>query len=490
MGDSASVSLFSLPLPRWQRPVSYRTAKYDPPRRAKRSVSVNTDGSSAESDSDRDKRADSGNDADENDQPFFSRDNSRPGSRAPSVKSDHLTFHSSASTRPSSRASSAAATVLRTPDEAHQYRIAGLPFDSELPGGNFPHSEGRKEKKAAMKKETEKELAQLNPPVFLPGSARHTLRLKHLGVITAILHRCLLEGDYVRAGRAWGLILRDEWSGHAIDVRTEGRWGIGAEILLWRDKQLNGGFGVTNDDADGANNNNKRRGWFTRTGFEKAKQYYERLILHYPYRKHTPNALGPLDFYPAMFGLWISLVQEESRSARETPIDSERDETDSYGYDYEYDPEDRMSISSDKEDRRRAEIIARARAKELEEAQQIASQLDDILVSPPYSDSYELLRLRGMISLWIGDLSVSSVSPDEAAAQGLGTWRDAGGDSNMMSFEDDMKSILARMEEGLSVERKRAEVEKAKEFFQRAKARKVGPLSDVDKRYMDNIESY
>ncbi|KMU75165.1 hypothetical protein CISG_04113 [Coccidioides immitis RMSCC 3703] len=135
-------------------------------------------------------------------------------------------------------------------------------------------------------------------------------------------------------------------------------------------------------------------------------------------------------------------------------------------------------------------FVARARSKELEEAQQIASQLDDLLVSPPFSDSYELLRLRGMVSLWIGDLCVSSVSPDEAAEQGVQMGGDEDGDITMMSYDDRVDSILARMEEGLGMERRQAEVDKAKEFFERARARKVGPLSAADKVYMDSIDSY
>ncbi|WEW59324.1 hypothetical protein PRK78_004794 [Emydomyces testavorans] len=462
MPESASVSHFSLPLPLWQQPLSYRTAKYDPPKRAKRHVPEDTDVSDLETGSD--------SKSDE-DIKAVSAAVSERGSRTNSVKSERSSSHPSTSARSS---------VLLTPDEAHQYRIAGHPLDTELPGGSFPHSDcALRGKERITKKHIENDLAQLNPPVFLHGSARNSLRLRHLGVITTILHRCLLEGDYVRAGRAWGLILRDEWGGHAIDVRTEGRWGIGAEILLWRDKQTS-----RSGEGDNGSEGSKTE-WFSRAGFEKAKQYYERLILHYPYRKHAPNALGPLDFYPAMFGLWISVVQEESRAAREAGIDNEKGEDERYGYGC--DVEENMSISSDlaQEERRRAEIAAQARTKELEEAQRIASQLDDLLVSPPFSDSYELLRLRGMVSLWVGDLFVSSVSPDEAAEQGLGTGRDGDGDITMMSYDDRVDSILARMEEGLGMERKMAEVQKGREYFQRAKARKVGPLSAMDRSYMD-----
>ncbi|EEP77838.1 predicted protein [Uncinocarpus reesii 1704] len=451
MSKPSTISHFSLPLHLWQQPLSYRTIKYDPPRRAKHLAPEDTDETASDSNSD--------NDDDET---------APTSNRASRATSTAAKSERASSTRSSS--------VLLTPSEAHQYRIAGQPANTELPGGNFPHSRQpspHADPKRVTKKRIENDLAQLNPPVFVHGSARNSLRLRHLGVITAILHRCLLEGDYVRAGRAWGLILRDEWGGKPIDVRTEGRWGIGAEILLWRDRQQMKGPSPSTSSSGGVS---YKREWFSRRGFERAKQYYEMLILHYPYRKHAPKALGPLDFYPAMFGLWISIVQEESRAAREASLDEEERED---RYDYGYDPDERMSISSDDESKRRAKLVAEARAKELEEAQRIASQMDDLLVSFPFSDSYVLLKLRGMVSLWIGDLCVLSVSPDEAQEQGL-LGRDEDGDITMMSYDDHVDSILAMMEEGLGNERKMAEVDKAKEFFQKAKARKAGPLSATD----------
>nr|KMM68598.1 hypothetical protein CPAG_04924 [Coccidioides posadasii RMSCC 3488] len=360
-------------------------------------------------------------------------------SRATStVKSDRASSSSSSfSRRPCRRSTSARSSVILTPDEAHQYRIAGQPPDMELPGGNFPHSglSSASGVKPATRRRIESDLAQLNPPVFLPGSARNSLRLKHLGVITTILHRCLLEGDYVRAGRAWGLILRDEWGGHAVDVRTEGRWGIGAEILLWRDGQM----AAAGAEGGGGKGGYKTE-WFSRRGFERAKQYYERLILHYPYRKHAPNALGP----------WIS-----TRLCLDFGYRSFRRRVELRGrlLHMMYN----MSMTSDpgREDRTKGpKLSARDLARELEEAQQIA------------------------------------LSPDEAAEQGVQMGGDKDGDITMMSYDDKVDSILARMEEGLGMERRQAEVDKAKEFFERARARKVGPLSAADKVYMDSIDSY
>ncbi|PGH06784.1 hypothetical protein AJ79_06425 [Helicocarpus griseus UAMH5409] len=432
-----SSTYFSFPLASWQQPLSFRTARYEPRKRRRKHNElgevVEEDGISGASASD-------GNAS------TTSNDEGTDGPKS---------------------------SLILTPDEAHQYRVAGQPFHRKLPGGGFPHAKPKSGKAGKVtRKDIETELSQLSPPIFVPEPANQgSLRLQHLAVITAILHRCILEGDYTRAGRAWGLILRDEFRGHSVDIRTGGRWGIGAEILLWSD-----------GNEDGSNLPPRRR-WFTRKGFERAKSYYERLVLQYPYRKSAPRALGPLDFYPAMFGLWISLVQEESQAARETVMDLEE-------MDDSHSAQDNMSISSDVPPRKNNQkdgAVAETRRKELEEAQQIAAQMDELLISPPFSDSYELLRLRGMVSLWIADLYVSSVSLEDGDTS-MGGF---GGDQTMMSDEDgQMDSVLARVEHGLSMERKVAEVERANGFFKKAKTkagRKQTPLPSDETDEDDSV---
>ena len=225
-------------------------------------------------------------------------------------------------------------------------------------------------------------------------SKSHTtgLRKQHLAALMAVLHRCLMEGDYLRAGRAWGMLLRAETYGHTMDVRTYGRWGIGAEILLFRDAQR---FQQHHPQADGAEASNDQSAadylqatldpssLFSIEGFRKARGYYERLILQYPYRKTMPNAVSSLDFYPAMFSLWIYAVQSEHTAMLSNPGASGPDVgSDGVGEDQEI----------------------RIRHATCRTASEIATHLDELLVSPPYSDQASLWRLRGMVDLWIADL--------------------------------------------------------------------------------------
>jgi RNA polymerase I specific initiation factor len=251
-------------------------------------------------------------------------------------------------------------TAVLTPEERIQYRAAGQPFDQEPPPFPFPHSATKTDRKKSMRSDMN---AKRPPPV-------PTLHLQHLSVITAILHRSLAEHDYARASRAFGLILRDSIGGHTIDVRNEGRWGIGAEILLKSSSQHDCSPDKHTEDG----NRSQQAPMFTRQGFERAKRYYERLIVQYPFNKTHPTSVNALDFYQALFGLWIYIVHEEGKTGST------------------------MSPELSQQD---------AQHGELEQALEIAGRMDACMSSIPFSDDLELIRLRGMVASWIADLAES-----------------------------------------------------------------------------------
>ena len=268
-------------------------------------------------------------------------------------------------------------SAVLTPEERTQYRAAGQPFDQDPPPFPFPHSAARSDRQRLRKTETR---PKRSPPA-------PTLHLQHLSVITAILHRCLAERDYARASRAFGLILRDSIGGHAIDIRNEGRWGIGAEILLKggsrRDHSANTGpiEGGISLPAP----------LFTREGFEKAKRYYERLIIQYPVSKGHTKSVNAVDFYQALFGLWVYIVHEEAKTAQDAGTD--------------------FSLGSSQQ-------------QELQGAREIAARMDACMSSVPFSDDLELIRLRGMVAVWVADL-----------AEALSTQRVHGIDGDAMSTD-------------------------------------------------------
>lgn len=343
-----------------------------------------------------------------------------------------------------------------TPDEAHQYRVAGLSLDQELPGGEFPHA-AIKDKKRKRSKRLARKLQEQWPPIFLPGSqtTETTLHIQHLGVLTTILHRSLLEGDFVRAGRVWGMLLHERFGKDPVDIRHGGRWGVGAEILF-------------RQNTAGTNTSNSTSHIFTRPGFEAAKAYYERLIIQYPSRVARSSASSSLQFYPAMFSLWVYVVDHESKIAREVLEEEDDDIVSERSADF-----DATMSDDDNNAHRSGSVMTRVagiRRKELAGAEEIAARMDEIMVGPPYSDSPALLRLRGMVALWIGDLQFSSLGHQEEEEEDTNMSDDEG----MISRSASASRLLASRELHIALERRAIESAKANDLFEKAKARQQG----------------
>ncbi|OCL05504.1 hypothetical protein AOQ84DRAFT_344712 [Glonium stellatum] len=374
--------------------------------------------------------------------------------------------------------------TLLTAAEATQRRVAGLlPEDElEIPPAPFPHAPAPSSREKQTPMHVQIELADLHPPLFavntvssaepLDGSSskRENLRQTHLSVLTTILHHCLLEGDYDRAGRAWGMILRSQIAGKPIDVRAHGQWGIGAEILLRRNsKQARQSQNPRRNSRELDDDESPviHEDAFSEEGFRLARDYYERLILQHPKRKIHPHSIDEGIFYPAMFSLWIYEVSERSKRAREQLNGSDRRSGSS---------EDISSDDDSNSDSRNARSPAGTRIatayemmeiknEELRKAREIAERLDHLLVSPPFDKHPDLLQLRGMVGLWIGDLIVKGV-PFKQTGE---SW------SIDTSREDDeqdenIADSVARLEARKSIADKRAELEKARDFFRRARA--------------------
>ena len=243
----------------------------------------------------------------------------------------------------------------------------------------------------------------LDTPIGAKSSVK--LRQQHLSVLTTILHRCLLDGDYIHAGRAWGLLLRAEVGGRGAHIRSDGRWGVGAEVLLRRDSHHPRGQSSEDELLAGGHEDEMHFGEGDRSissvycdanAVARAQDYYERLILEYPYSTIRAHTVNSLDFYPAMFGLWIYSAQEPRQVAR-TGERHRKIVASS----------DRSRSRSSSADRERHDLTDLCTS-ELLAAQAIAARMDELLCSPPYSDDNQIWTLRGMVSLWLADLYVSS----------------------------------------------------------------------------------
>jgi hypothetical protein len=348
-----------------------------------------------------------------------------------------------------------------TPDEIAQYRLAGLDLGEEIPSIlGWPHrglpgekewftpdvkvkQRDRKGKRRADDVEDEEKKVV---PVQETNRALQgpRLRMQHLNVLTAVLQRCLLEGDIPRASRAWAILIRAQVAGAGVDIRGSGYWGIGAELLVRSgETKARNRFHTDEDsdyEADDENNLDERANtrkededpWGTKEGLEKAKAYFERLILQYPYKRQFHGSVTALDFWPAMVSCEIYGIQHEQNQslkkiARSEEKDEDQDASDSDSDIFEDaeshisgEDEDDFAIDQRRKDRRSRRKAQKRRVQKDEvrqtallAAETIAGRMDELMTTPPFSDSHALLRLRGMLALYIGDFSVPAMPIQE-----------------------------------------------------------------------------
>ena len=253
-----------------------------------------------------------------------------------------------------------------TPDERAQRRLAGHSLVRDLPSHPFPHRGPRPPRnRSAEAVENESWIDTTEEGCKEPTS----LRMQHLSAMSAVLHQSLMKRDYARARRALGLILRTDVRGTPIDIRAAGNWGIGAEILF-RHYDQPPGPGIS------INARHERR----RRGFKEAKEFYEMLIVRYPFHRSRPESVNAIDFYLAMFSLWIYVAQAEGHNVLNDQLRSD----------------DQMPDSSEQTELRR---------QELQQATEIGARMDKCMAAAPYIDNRDLLRLRAMVAEWQADLS-------------------------------------------------------------------------------------
>lgn len=262
------------------------------------------------------------------------------------------------------------------------------------------------------------------PPPRRPPSptSSRSVKQQQITVLNTILHRCLLEHDWPRAGRALGLLLRVDYHGRPFDLRKHGLWGIGAEILLHK---TSASSYPSNADC------------FTHEGFDAAKAYYDRLILQYPYSKAHPRMLSATTFYPAMFGLWIDQIQSQTKSAishvtgRPESVDRDRDEHDNdtsasprgrpHGVQDMTDDSDSLEAIEDDdfENQQRGNDRKRQRQRErldikraqLREVRRLDDKINELTLTPPYDREPQMLRLQADVALWLADLLTAARQP-------------------------------------------------------------------------------
>lgn len=423
-----------------------------------------------------------------------------------------------------------------TPDESAQYKLAGLNLGRSLPSVHvsaWPHTglpavlpldkntrrklKKEKGKQRAFSAEAEDEAAECVAEDESKGEEQSggetapRLRLKHFSVLTTILHRCLLEGDIKRAGRAWALIIRMQTGGKGIDVRSTGYWGIGAELLIrsldCHMKPKSSRKPLTYDSGsdseadiihvrDEALDEATANRWGTAEGLLMAKDYYERLIIEHPFKRAFATSVSALEFWPCMIGCEIYGIQYEQRASLRK-LELQNQDSNSLSPSSEPESEDNNegldsyaseARESEKKRRKREErtYLEKELVREiaLAAATLVTTRLDDRMTVPPFSDSSDLLRLRGMLALYVGDLSVPEkpVEEEEDAevanrASRSGRARDRPTERRFL-----FRERLMNWERGVDVREEMAG--KAKLFFTKIR-RNGGDVSDIPAEYFE-----
>jgi hypothetical protein len=327
----------------------------------------------------------------------------------------------------------------------HQYRVAGLRLDEELPSKTytaFPHSDTEGGfTTAAEDTDAYKSGDDLQHEPIKGRPKDSHLKLRHLGVLTAVLQKCLMDRDWERAERAWALLIRAQVGGKGMELRTSGYWGVGGEILVQRAKQRS-----RQQSQEGSQSQSQRRDggdvdvtvkkgqekWTNRQGIERLKEYYERLILQFPYKRQWASSVNALDFWPPMlsaeiYGLWDEY--ETSLEHINNPLAETEDSRQMSESGSEYDDEQENWTGrrppANKTERKNEAL----RIRTLRFVERVAERMDSLMTSLPFMDSMPLHRLRGMLALWMADLNISSGKAEhrEAAVRHFEMVRKKGG---------------------------------------------------------------
>lgn len=193
----------------------------------------------------------------------------------------------------------------------------------------------------------------------------------------------------------------------SLNLRTHDHWGLGAEILyhqLTSNTTRQEGEPLVDGNDENEDSPWKSFSWFNPEGFKVAQEYYERLILQYPYQKQFSNLVNALDFYPAMFGLMIYGVQQQHEFElrhRGEPVPKIKEQLSEVAQS----GEKILALGLETQENPR---LAEAHTVYVDRAREIQNQLDVLLLSPPFSDNARLCNLQSMVNQWVSHISDSN----------------------------------------------------------------------------------
>ena len=242
--------------------------------------------------------------------------------------------------------------------------------------------------------------------LFLPPRKPLALRTRHEAILNTILHKSILTRDWARAKRAFGLLIRGNW----VDIRKI--WVIGSDLLLRSMEQHEG--------KDAQDRYLKQQYEFQKRKTEMQNiEYLRRLILQFPYqglRLGQTLPKGDVEFtdfavekaepeqvkrqkqkdmgkmhYASAITFWPVLIAGLLGSSEYVVVEEEKVSNEGAlgqqgGNGYYLSPSQDLFSPT--------------------HPQKIKEHLEEIMITPPWSDDVRLWCMRGMICLWLADLEI------------------------------------------------------------------------------------
>ncbi|KAK1962159.1 hypothetical protein LY78DRAFT_643576 [Colletotrichum sublineola] len=322
---------------------------------------------------------------------------------------------------PSRRGFNAAAKALASSDEEE--------FNGQEGGENSDDYDGRRRRKrdGEIKAKYASEKSPLRP-------------------LVRAIYGFLDKGDATNAKRAFGILVRSHVHGKPVDIRRNNYWALGAEILM---REGGGPFTSAANDGPGGGEET-----YPASNVPRVREYFQDLIQRYPYNFKYGAAVSAVDFWPALLSYEVFQVHTQHRSyllrleheAEDWEDDSWQEPSllsgrggggNSMTMD---DAEFRTPVwQSDARDQRLRQARDQIRLRTLDALREIAGRMDDLLEDRPFSHSHELLRLRGMVSLYIGDLLIPAYKDAEGQIAEARIRRDVERNNARSSFQKMME---------------------------------------------------
>lgn len=266
------------------------------------------------------------------------------------------------------------------------------------------------------------------------------------------------RGDIPAAKRAFGLLMRSKISGKPVDIRRNHYWELGAEILMRErpPEEEDERNREQRPDQDADRKRRRHQILYPLSNVPKVREYFESLIRRYPHHMGARRAASALQFYPALINyeilqihtrLAISLADLEAEAetwnlSHQGEEGDDDDNDDARGPMYSpgsyYDGEDaETDPDADPFDPGRAILRPRRRPHDpedrlrrarcelygdtIDDMRLLAAQMDKRLEEATFIRNAELLRLRGIVSLYIADLFALQRKASSSDQQGEGT---------------------------------------------------------------------